>query len=108
MSVSVLFSMIFNYFLILLVLACWICIIIILVKNKRASVISIKAVVADKYKTRAVSKMSSAFAQEKYTIVFSTADKKLAFNVSEFSYTGYNIGESGTLKYKGHKIIEFS
>ena len=52
--------------------------------------------------------MSSAFAQEKYTIVFSTTDKKLAFNVSEFSYNGYNIGESGTLKYKGHKIIEFS
>jgi len=43
-----------------------------------------------------------------YVIVFSIGNgKKKSFYVSELSYGGYHVGESGTLKYRGDRIIEF-
>ena len=44
-----------------------------------------------------------------YVIVFSIENgKKKSFYVSELSYQGYHVGESGTLKYRGDRIIEFT
>lgn len=108
MAVPEIIGLFFNFFFIFLICSCWICIIVRLVKNKRASVIRVKAIVVDKYKTKSASRMRGLFADEKYTIVFLADDKRMAFNVSEFSYKGYRVSEKGTLKYKGHKIIEFS
>ena len=31
-----------------------------------------------------------------------------SFYVSELSYGGYRVGESGTLKYRGDRIIDFN
>ena len=33
--------------------------------------------------------------------------KKKTFRISEFSYGGYRVGESGTLVYKGDKLVDF-
>ena len=77
------------------------------VKNRYASIKTVKAVVIDKNKVETFSKYSGTGKSEKYVIVFSVGSKKKSFYVSQFSYNGYRINEKGTLKYKGDKIIEF-
>lgn len=101
-------STVFNYLAILLFLVCWILLIIKFIKNKYSSVKTVKAVVVDKYKAQNVSRIQGAFKTERYIVVFSAGNKKLAFDVSEFSFQSYKINEKGTLKYKGSKIIDFS
>lgn len=95
-----------------LILALWLFVLIIIavraVRNKYAPVKTVKAVVIDKHKTETFSKYSGTGKSEKYVIVFSAGGKKLSFYVSEFSYGGYRIKETGTLKYKGNRIIDFS
>lgn len=108
MAVPEIIGLVFNFFFIFLICSCWICIIVRFARNKRASVRNIKAIVVDKYKTKSASRIRGVFAEEKYTIVFLAEGKRLSFNVSEFSYKGYRVNEKGTVKYKGHKIIEFS
>ena len=44
---------------------------------------------------------------KKYAVTFSAGHNRLSFYVSEFSYGGYRIGESGKLTYKGDKLIDF-
>ena len=77
------------------------------IKNKRAPVKTVSAVVVDKHKIETFSKYSGTGKREKYVIIFSANGKKLSFYVSEFSYGGYKINEKGTLKYKGDRLIEF-
>ena len=96
-----------NLFLIILFLLCWFFIIKKLIWNKVAPVKTVKAEVVDKYKTDIVSRYKGTFKREHYIVVFETKDKKLSFDVSEFSYTNYKIKEKGTLKYKGANIISF-
>ena len=76
--------------------------------DRYASVKEVKAKIVDKYKPDIVSKYPGTFKSECYVVVFETKNKKLSFNVSEFSYGNYKINEKGTLKYKGSKIISFS
>ena len=38
---------------------------------------------------------------------FSVGEKKKSFYVSQFSYGGYRVGEKGTLKHKGDRLIGF-
>ena len=99
---------IINYLLNLLVFACWLLIVIKFIKNKFASVKTVNAMVVDKYKTQTVSRIQGTFKSERYIVVFLVGNKKLAFDVSEFSFQGYKIKEKGTLKFKGNKIIDFS
>ena len=77
------------------------------VKNRCASIKTVKAVVIDKNKVEYFSKYSGTGKSEKYVIVFSVNGKKKSFYVSQFSYNGYRINEKGTLKYKGDKLIDF-
>ena len=91
----------------ILVLLCWILIVVEVVVNRRATVKTTKAKVIDKYQPDIAPKYYGTFKQERYTVVFETKDKKLSFDVSEFSYDNYKINEKGTLKYKGTKIISF-
>ena len=77
------------------------------VKNRRAPIKTVKAVVVDKNKVETFSKYSRNGKSEKYVIVFSVNGKKKSFYVSQFSYNGYRINEKGTLKYKGDKLIDF-
>ncbi len=76
------------------------------ISHKFSPVRTIKAKVVDKNKVDFPSKYGT---NTKYAIVFQTdSGKKLSFYVSEFSYGGYHQGETGTLKYQGDRIIDFS
>ena len=77
------------------------------IMNRCATVKTVKAKVVDKYKPDMFSKYHGTLKQERYIVVFETKDKKLSFDVSEFSYDNYKINEKGILKYKGTKIISF-
>ena len=90
-----------------LFLLCWFLIIKKIIAGKFAPVKTAKAEVVDKYKEDMVSKMQGTFKRQRYVVIFKTKDKKLSFSVSEFSYGNYRIGEKGTLKYKGNRIISF-
>lgn len=76
--------------------------------NKYAKVKAVKAQVADKFKADKFSKIyGSAARTPQYYVVFQIGSKKKSFRVSDFSYGGYRIGECGTLKYKGEKLVDF-
>ena len=77
------------------------------IKNYRAPIKTVKAVVVDKNKIETFSRYSGNGKAVKYVIVFSVNGKKKSFYVSQFSYNGYRVNEKGTLKYKGDKLIEF-
>lgn len=96
-----------NIISIVLFLACWILIIIRVLCSKYASGRCVEAEVVDKFKANTVSKYPKVFAGERYVVVFKTKDKKLSFNVSEFSFENYRINEKGRLRYKGKRIIGF-
>ncbi|MBR7163574.1 MAG: DUF2500 family protein [Clostridia bacterium] len=100
-------SNIFNVIAIVLFFLCWILIIKKFVFNRYATVKTVKAKIVDKYKPDIVSKYPGTYKEECYIVVFKTKNKKLSFNVSEFSYGNYKINEKGILKYKGSKIISF-
>lgn len=108
MSIAEISSTAINGLLLLLVLVCWLLLMIRFVKNKYAAVKTVQAMVVDKYKTQTVSNIQGTFKRESCIIVFLAGDEKLAFEVSEFSFQGYEMMEKGTLKYKGDKIIDFS
>lgn len=78
-----------------------------LVRNRFAPVRTVNAVVVNKFKSETFSKYSGTGKYIQYVIVFSAEGKKRSFRVSEFSYGGYRIGETGTLKYKGDRLLDF-
>ncbi len=96
-----------NTIAILLFLVCWGLIIRKVIIRRYAPVKTVKAKVVDKYKSEVVSRYPQTLGQGCYTVVFATKDEKLAFQVSEFSYGSYQLNETGTLKYKGTKLISF-
>lgn len=98
---------IINLIAIIIFLLCWILIIRKFIVNRCATVKTVKAKIVNKYKPDIVSKYPGTLKRERYVIIFATKDKKLSFDVSEFSYDNYKINEKGTLKYKGNKIISF-
>ena len=76
------------------------------ISHKFSPVRTIKAKVIDKNKVEFPSKYGKS---TKYAVVFQTeGSNKLSFYVSEFSYGGYRRGKTGTLKYQGDRIIDFS
>lgn len=105
---SSLFSNAINFILIIFTISLWVVLIIKFFKNKYSTVKTANATVTDKYKAQTGAKIYGTLNPECYTVVFLAENKKLSFNVSEFSYKDYNIGESGILKYKGNRIIDFS
>ena len=77
-------------------------------RNKYAKVKTVKARVVDKFKADQFSKIyGSAARVPQYYVVFQMGNKKKSFRISAFSYGGYRIGERGTLKYKGDKLVDF-
>ena len=75
--------------------------------SRFAPVQSVKAEVVDKHIAKGFSRYSGKGYRENYVIVFSVGGKKKSFYVSQFSYGGYRVGEKGTLKYKGSRLIGF-
>ncbi len=79
-----------------------------LLRGKYAPVKTVKAQVTDKFVADKFSKIYGAYAKKpRYYVVFTVSNKKRTFSVAEFSYRGYKVGERGTLKYKGGKLIDF-
>ena len=78
-------------------------------RNKYAKLKTGKALVTDKFVSDKFTKIYGAAAKKpQYYVVFEMDGKKMSFRVSEFSYAGYKVGERGTLKYKGDKLVDFS
>ena len=100
-------SNVINSITAILIFVCWTLIIRKIIISKYAPVKTVKAKVIDKYKPEMISKYHGTFKQERYIVVFAANDKKLSFDISEFSYGNYKINQIGTLKYKGTKLISF-
>ena len=66
-----------------------------------------KASVVDKHKAESFTKYSGNGKTVRYVVIFEIAGKRKGFYVSEFSYGGYRKGETGILKYRGNRIIDF-
>ena len=78
------------------------------IQNKHARVKTAKAQVVDKFKAEQFVRIYGPGAREpQYYVVFQMDGQKKSFRVSAFSYGGYQIGERGTLKYKGNKLVDF-
>ena len=69
---------------------------------------SIKATLVNKQVTESFSKYSVSGKSYQYYVTFLINGKRRSFKVSKFSYDGYQKGETGTLKYKGDRLIDFS
>lgn len=77
------------------------------IRNRYGRIKTVKTTVIDKHKTQMFSKYAGSGKREKFVIVFLAEGKKRAFYVSEFSYGGYRLQETGTLRYQGNKLIDF-
>ena len=76
--------------------------------GKYGPVKTVKARVVSKYKLDTQSKIYGSLARPTgYAVVFSINGKNRRFLVSEFSYNGYRKGETGTLRYRGDRIVSF-
>lgn len=70
-------------------------------KTVRAEVISTYRIVRTSFK--------GAGSSVECGVVFKTeTGKKRSFRISELSYPHYRKGEKGVLKYKGHRLIDFT
>lgn len=94
--------------LIALVVGFWGVLIWKALRNKLAPVKMVKAVVKDKQIIESFTKYRGTGRAERYCVVFDAQGKRLSFYVSQFSYEHYRINDTGTLKYKGDRIIDFS
>lgn len=77
------------------------------VRSRTAPMTEARAAVVDKQKIEHFSKYSGSGKSERYVVVFLAEGKKLSFYVSEFSWRGYHVGDTGTLQYRGDKLIGF-
>ena len=68
----------------------------------------VSATVVNKQVTETFSKYAGSGKEKVYYVTFLAGGKRRSFKVSAFSYNGYRVGESGTLTYKGDRLIDFS
>ncbi len=91
--------------------ACWVLVIVAvvkkLIKNKYAPTRRVQARVVDKHTTDFFSKYAANSKRVRYVVTFAAAGKRLSFYVSPWTYNGYRINDTGTLTYKGDRIIDF-
>ena len=96
-----------NGIIIAIVSICWILIIKKHLVSRFGKVKTVKAKVCDKYVSHSPSGKPQLHTPHRYTVVLSASDKKISLDVSEYSNNGYRIGEKGTLKYRGNRLISF-
>ena len=101
----------FQTVFLLLFLAAWLAFSILcgirLWKRHRGPIRISKATVIHKQTTETFSKYHGTGKHTEYVVVFRIEDKKRSFNVSRFSYESYRIGQTGTLEYRGDRLIDF-
>ena len=88
-----------------------VCIVVYITKfmqDRLSPVRTAKATVVHKQTVETFSKYSGNGTHTRYSVTFQIGNKKRSFYVLEFSYRGYKVNESGTLKYRGSRIIDFS
>ena len=76
-------------------------------RNKYGRIKTVKATVCHKQTVEGFSKYAGNGKATLYSVTFDTGKKRLSFDVPEFSYHGYRVGERGTLKYRGSWIVDF-
>ena len=69
---------------------------------------TVKATLVNKQVTEDFSKYAASGKTNHYYVTFQIGSKCRSFKVSEFSYNGYHKGETGTLRFKGDRLIDFS
>ena len=69
---------------------------------------SVQATVVSKQITESFSKHDGTGKAKQCYVTFLIGNKHRSFRVSEFSYHGFRKGETGTLKYRGDRLIDFS
>ena len=76
-------------------------------RSRHGKLRTVKARVADKFRSETFDKYHGTGKAYQYRVVFEAEGKKLSFAVSEFSWSGYRVGETGTLQYRGDRLIDF-
>ena len=86
----------------------WFAGILVWIYNRKFGKVKVvKASVVHKQVNEVYSKYSGNGKAYRYYVTFQFNGKRKSFSVSEFSYNGYRKGETGTLKYKGDRLIDF-
>ena len=99
---------IIGYVFLGLSLTCVVAYLVKFLRDRFSPVKTAKATVVHKQTVETFTKYSGKGIHKKYSVTFQIGNKKRSFYVSEFSYRGYKVKESGTLKYRGSRIIDFS
>ena len=68
---------------------------------------TVKATIVEKHISERVSKYAGDGRPKTCIVVFSIEGKTKSFQVSEFSYDGYQVNDTGMLTYKGNRLIKF-
>lgn len=77
------------------------------VMKNNAKEVTVQATVCDKHKGQRFSKYAGGGTVEEYFVVFDIGSQKKRFLVSDFSFNGYNINDTGMLTYQGDRLISF-
>lgn len=103
------FGYVVNIIFVILIAVLSFSIIIRSVKNRFSAEKCVSATVINKEAyTKQTMSHQGPRTTRKYTITFLAGTERMYFDVSEFSYSDYEINQTGTLKYKGSRIIDFS
>ena len=100
-DLSVLFGIIF-------VIVWWIVFFTCQLRKKYGRSKTVDAEVVNKQAVEVISKYSGTGKVKCYYVTFRFNGKRKSFEVSEFSYKGYQSGEQGTLEFKGSRLVDFS
>ncbi len=76
--------------------------------DRVAPVKTVQAQVTGKYIAENTSIRRGSTRVPLHRVVFLIDGKERSFTVSSFSYGSYRKGQTGTLKYKGSRILDFS
>ncbi|MCI8619141.1 MAG: DUF2500 domain-containing protein [Oscillospiraceae bacterium] len=75
--------------------------------HKFVPVRTVRAKVIKKYRQEVFSQYAGTGKRYRYVVTFLAEGKRLSFYVSELSFGNYKENETGTLKYRGDRFIDF-
>ena len=96
-----------GYIGVTLTIVWFVCMLVWILQRRFGSTKTVRATVVNKQVNEVYSKYSGNGKIKQYYVTFLIGKKRRSFKVSEFSFNGYRKGETGTLKYKGDRLIDF-
>lgn len=81
-----------------------------MIRNKKAPEKNIRAVIIDKqhFTKEMIQKIQPTRNEESFVLIIKSLDgKRFMFDVSEYTFSKYNIGDRGRLAYCGTQFIDF-